>query len=192
MSFPPRPSPSIRYPSQGNLTAPTSLPQYPPMPYLQPGSSSSQPRILTSPVNRGPSYGNPNGKGPPPDGHRYFRLPGRGEEQPPRNPIHLHNGSPETMREEAKTAPKKRPRQSSTSQNPSQSDKTSPASPKAPPSVLVREKKQKACANCRRAKLKCIVESGDADCVRCRARKERCIFYPRSHVCLFSVIWSDS
>jgi hypothetical protein len=47
--------------------------------------------------------------------------------------------------------------------------------------VLVREKKQKACANCRRAKLKCIVE-GDGDCVRCKARKEKCVFYPRSHV----------
>lgn len=50
------------------------------------------------------------------------------------------------------------------------------------PSVLVREKKQKACANCRRAKLKCIVEDNETDCVRCRARKERCIFYPRGHV----------
>jgi len=52
----------------------------------------------------------------------------------------------------------------------------------APPSILVREKKQKACANCRRAKLKCIVENNEADCVRCRARKERCVFYPRGHV----------
>lgn len=50
------------------------------------------------------------------------------------------------------------------------------------PAVLVREKKQKACANCRRAKLKCIVESGQTDCVRCRARTEKCVFYPRSHV----------
>ena len=50
------------------------------------------------------------------------------------------------------------------------------------PSVLVREKKQKACANCRRAKLKCIVEEGKTDCVRCEARKEKCVFYPRSHV----------
>ncbi|ORY34264.1 hypothetical protein BCR39DRAFT_517307 [Naematelia encephala] len=50
-----------------------------------------------------------------------------------------------------------------------------------PPSVLVREKKQKACANCRRAKLKCIVEDGQTDCVRCKARKERCVFYPRNH-----------
>jgi hypothetical protein len=46
----------------------------------------------------------------------------------------------------------------------------------------VREKKQKACANCRRAKLKCIVENNQTDCVRCRARKERCVFYPRGHV----------
>lgn len=50
-----------------------------------------------------------------------------------------------------------------------------------PPSVLVREKKQKACANCRRAKLKCIVEGNETECVRCRARKERCVFYPRGH-----------
>ncbi|EIW72567.1 hypothetical protein TREMEDRAFT_58737 [Tremella mesenterica DSM 1558] len=49
------------------------------------------------------------------------------------------------------------------------------------PAVLIREKKQKACANCRRAKLKCIVEPGEADCVRCRARQEKCIFYPRTH-----------
>lgn len=53
---------------------------------------------------------------------------------------------------------------------------------KDPHSILVREKKQKACANCRRAKLKCIVEENESDCVRCRARKERCIFYPRGHV----------
>lgn len=49
------------------------------------------------------------------------------------------------------------------------------------PSVLVREKKQKACANCRRAKLKCIVNDGNNECVRCLARKERCVFYPRGH-----------
>lgn len=52
----------------------------------------------------------------------------------------------------------------------------------SPPAVLVREKKQKACANCRRAKLKCIVEEGLTECVRCLSRKERCIFYPRAHV----------
>ncbi|ORX37401.1 hypothetical protein BD324DRAFT_626030 [Kockovaella imperatae] len=55
------------------------------------------------------------------------------------------------------------------------------AAPDSPPAVLVREKKQKACSNCRRAKLKCIVEDGEADCVRCKARKERCVFYPRTH-----------
>lgn len=63
-----------------------------------------------------------------------------------------------------------------------------PASADSPssnlPAVLTREKKQKACANCRRAKLKCIVEHGEADCVRCRARQERCVFYPRTHVSL--------
>lgn len=50
------------------------------------------------------------------------------------------------------------------------------------PAVLVRDKKQKACANCRRAKLKCIVNDGKVECVRCTARKEKCVFYPRSHV----------
>ncbi|BEI84348.1 hypothetical protein CcaverHIS002_0409520 [Cutaneotrichosporon cavernicola] len=49
------------------------------------------------------------------------------------------------------------------------------------PSVLVREKKQKACANCRRAKLKCIVNDDFTECVRCLSRKERCVFYPRGH-----------
>jgi hypothetical protein len=51
-----------------------------------------------------------------------------------------------------------------------------------PPAVLIREKKQKACANCRRAKLKCIVDDGETDCIRCKARKEKCVFYPRGHV----------
>lgn len=60
------------------------------------------------------------------------------------------------------------------------------------PSVLVREKKQKACANCRRAKLKCIVEGNETDCVRCRARKERCIFYPRGHVSGYARCVADS
>jgi hypothetical protein len=49
------------------------------------------------------------------------------------------------------------------------------------PSVLVREKKQKACTNCRRAKLKCIVKPPSAACVRCSARKEACVFQPRGH-----------
>ncbi|KLT44329.1 hypothetical protein CC85DRAFT_283571 [Cutaneotrichosporon oleaginosum] len=49
------------------------------------------------------------------------------------------------------------------------------------PSVLIREKKQKACANCRRAKLKCMIEEGDKECVRCITRKERCVFFPRGH-----------
>lgn len=50
------------------------------------------------------------------------------------------------------------------------------------PSVLTREKKQKACANCRKAKLKCILDDGETDCVRCKSRKEKCIFYPRTQV----------
>jgi hypothetical protein len=57
-----------------------------------------------------------------------------------------------------------------------------PAGPSAPPAVLVREKKQKACSNCRRAKLKCLVEDGETVCVRCNSRKDACIFYPRGHV----------
>nr|XP_019049434.1 hypothetical protein I302_03223 [Kwoniella bestiolae CBS 10118]OCF28364.1 hypothetical protein I302_03223 [Kwoniella bestiolae CBS 10118] len=48
------------------------------------------------------------------------------------------------------------------------------------PSVLTREKKQKACTNCRKAKLKCILEQGSQECVRCKVRKEKCIFFPRS------------
>jgi hypothetical protein len=51
-----------------------------------------------------------------------------------------------------------------------------------PPAVLTRDKKQKACANCRRAKLKCIVAGDQADCVRCLSRKEKCVFYPRTLV----------
>ena len=52
------------------------------------------------------------------------------------------------------------------------------------PSVLTREKKQKACANCRKAKLRCIMDDGETDCVRCKSRKEKCVFYPRSQVSL--------
>jgi len=52
----------------------------------------------------------------------------------------------------------------------------------SPPSILTREKKQKACAGCRRAKLKCITEEGQTECIRCRARSEKCYFYPRNHV----------
>lgn len=66
--------------------------------------------------------------------------------------------------------------------SPPGSVRSSKADNKDLPAVLVREKKQKACANCRRAKLKCIVEDGESDCVRCQARKEKCIFYPRNHV----------
>ncbi|WVQ62012.1 uncharacterized protein L199_000145 [Kwoniella botswanensis] len=48
------------------------------------------------------------------------------------------------------------------------------------PSVLTREKKQKACTKCRKAKLKCILEQGSQECVRCKVRKEKCIFFPKS------------
>lgn len=50
------------------------------------------------------------------------------------------------------------------------------------PAVLVREKKQKACSNCRRAKLKCMLDDGETDCVRCKSRREKCVFYPRNYV----------
>ncbi|WWD17687.1 hypothetical protein CI109_102128 [Kwoniella shandongensis] len=46
--------------------------------------------------------------------------------------------------------------------------------------VLIREKKQRACSNCRKTKLKCVVEPGETICVRCKAREEKCVFYPRS------------
>ncbi|WWC66230.1 uncharacterized protein I206_100131 [Kwoniella pini CBS 10737] len=49
------------------------------------------------------------------------------------------------------------------------------------PAVLTRDKKQKACANCRKAKLKCILEHGSTECIRCKSRKEKCTFFPRSH-----------
>jgi len=52
----------------------------------------------------------------------------------------------------------------------------------SPPAVLTREKKQQACVNCRRAKLKCIIEEHSLDCIRCIARKEKCAFHPRGHV----------
>ncbi|WWC58781.1 uncharacterized protein I303_101325 [Kwoniella dejecticola CBS 10117] len=48
------------------------------------------------------------------------------------------------------------------------------------PAVLTREKKQKACTNCRKAKLKCILEHGSTECIRCKSRKEKCVFFPRS------------
>jgi len=54
----------------------------------------------------------------------------------------------------------------------------------SPPTILTREKKQRACANCRKAKLKCIVDQGSSECIRCRSRKEKCVFYPRGHVSL--------
>ncbi|ODO05929.1 hypothetical protein I350_04990 [Cryptococcus amylolentus CBS 6273] len=57
----------------------------------------------------------------------------------------------------------------------------SPEYKPAYPAVLTREKKQKACSNCRKAKLKCIVEPNQTLCVRCHSRKEKCIFYPRGH-----------
>jgi len=177
MSHPPWSSPTKRQTSATNfhLNTPVVLPQYPPIPYPTPHSRTP---VHQGEFDRRPSYGGTNGNGgPPSDGHRYFRLPGRGED----HHNHSHSHSPEIMMIEPRNQQKKRARQSSTSQ---MDNKTSPPSPKAegPPSVLVREKKQKACANCRRTKLKCIVDPNESDCVRCKARKERCIFYPRSHV----------
>ena len=77
-------------------------------------------------------------------------------------------------------APSPQPTASTSKKN--QTAASTSQSADSPPAVLVREKKQKACANCRKAKLKCMMDEGQADCVRCRARKEKCVFYPRSHV----------
>ncbi|WWC86430.1 uncharacterized protein L201_001307 [Kwoniella dendrophila CBS 6074] len=61
------------------------------------------------------------------------------------------------------------------------SDKSAPlTAARTIPAVLTREKKQRACTNCRKAKLKCIVEEDSSECVRCLSRKERCIFHPRA------------
>lgn len=120
-------------------------------------------------------------------------------------PRYYHHPSPvvdpESMRDPkaASSSMKKRPRSGSQVQPPRSSDQPPPSgpsrnsvkkkdtkdtveSPGGPPAVLTREKKQKACGNCRRAKLKCIIEGGEGDCIRCKARKEKCIFYPRSNV----------
>lgn len=193
MSIPSRSSPSMRHPSQSNLQIPLpNLPQYPPAHYPPPPArTQSYPHgVPMSEMRYGHPFGmndngNENNSTSHSDGNRYFRVPLREEERPshyhpsqPASTSAINNGRPSEPRSQTK----KRPRQSSASQNPSHSQ--SPPSPKLenPPSVLVREKKQKACANCRRAKLKCIVEKG-SDCVRCESRKEKCIFYPRSHVC---------
>lgn len=50
---------------------------------------------------------------------------------------------------------------------------------------------QKACSNCRRAKLKCIVNDGETDCVRCKSRIERCVFFPRTHVSSLALCQTD-
>ncbi|KAK8866107.1 hypothetical protein IAR55_001258 [Kwoniella newhampshirensis] len=85
---------------------------------------------------------------------------------------------------------KKRARQSSladssapsgeTQNESSTQTKPGAASTKDSLAVLIREKKQRACSNCRKTKLKCVVEAGETVCVRCKAREERCVFYPRS------------
>nr|ODN87478.1 hypothetical protein L203_03255 [Cryptococcus depauperatus CBS 7841] len=49
------------------------------------------------------------------------------------------------------------------------------------PAILTREKKQKACSNCRKAKLKCLVQPDESVCVRCKARKEKCIFFAKGY-----------
>lgn len=117
----------------------------------------------------------------PPDGRAYFDpqhvLPGTSLS--PTKAEHHPPGSA------AVPPSRKRARESMSTDDKPKIKAGSPTPPKDSkdglPSILVREKKQKACANCRRAKLKCIVEDGETDCVRCRARKERCVFYPRGH-----------
>ena len=183
------------------------LPQYPPQSSYPPPPSRSHGNGMNTPTSelrggQGDGMGrnphtNPNTKGPPDSSH-YSNHP------PPTSPIaSKSNGfedrksAPSTTGDDSKSgagASKKRARRVSTSthvdqppQSPSRpSGSTSKAKSsntvESPPAVLVREKKQKACSNCRRAKLKCIVDKGETDCVRCKARKEKCVFYPRSHV----------
>lgn len=188
MSAPPRPSSSVRHLSQAgvNISPPAVLPQYPPSSY--PPRTPSVPQAPSASEVRHAPSSVMNGHGaPPPDTHRHFRGPNRGDDEPPQPSGSQAPPTPAPTGE--MKVQKKRARRPSTSQMPPQS----PSSPKLDgglPSVLVREKKQKACANCRRAKLKCIVETDGTDCVRCKARKERCIFYPRSHVGLSWVTFS--
>ena len=171
------PSRSIRHPSQSSLNIPTPalLPQHPPTThpsvssrlYISPHAvpmSEIRPSSCSGAMN-----GTSNGGS---DKNRYIRPASMSSEE-------LRHSS-------MSQSPLDRTKRPKTSARASKEEKTSPSSGEtksgAAPNVLVREKKQKACANCRRAKLKCIVESADGDCVRCKARKEKCIFYPRSRV----------
>ena len=201
MSVPPRPSISLRNISQPDphLSTPTILPQYPPSSNLPPPNrSNSYPQAVPRNDQYGyPTIGQMNGRTATGDTHRYFRTPNRDDQyEPKQRSDSKHDPSTPSQRVEesgpsdTKLNPKKRIRNSSISMHPSQS----PASPKVDthPNVLVREKKPKACASCRRAKLKCIVEEGNTDCLRCKFRKQRCIFYPRSHVRSFPAPFSSS
>lgn len=146
---------------------------------------------------------------PPPPHRSHFADTSIDNAVPPPPPV----AGPSRQRSESVNGPGKKPARkitrpnvpSRSSHSNSQSDAISPPSATAtgrkaqsasaisqaaqgssdsPPPVLVREKKQKACANCRKAKLKCMMDDGQTECVRCRSRKEKCIFYPRSHVSL--------
>ena len=178
MSLPPRSSHTEAPTSQSNthVNAPTVLSQHLPAPFPSPnGTHSFSQGTPTSSEARGSlPFSTANGN-PSPDGHQHPHPPRR-EGAHKAN----HLASAPAMNSESRGSHHKRSRQSSMSQH-----REAPTSPKADghPSVLLREKKQKACSNCRRAKLQCIVEGGDTDCVRCKNRKERCIFYPKSHVC---------
>ena len=58
--------------------------------------------------------------------------------------------------------------------------------------LAVQEKKQKACTNCRKSKLKCLMDVGAKSCSRCRIRGERCVFRPRGYVSNSEVSISDN
>ena len=190
---------------QWRRALPTMLPQYPPQPYdpqsRPQGNGNTTPmsevRTLTSPsiakmtradekpgeqmLSSGPpslllrrNTFTPNGTNAPNEDAASATRP-RSESESKAGPAKKRSRRPSNLLMDPS---------SPNGKNGSSSGKKakSSAAPDSPPAVLIREKKQKACSNCRRAKLKCIVEDGDGDCVRCKARKEKCVFYPRSHV----------
>ncbi|KAF8311000.1 hypothetical protein DL93DRAFT_2083956 [Clavulina sp. PMI_390] len=67
------------------------------------------------------------------------------------------------------------------SQSQSSEQETSPSKTANSAGIVVKDKKQKACLNCRRSKLKCVVSTEGAACVRCATRKEECRFKTRAH-----------
>lgn len=141
--------------------------QPPPPPPRQ--DSLSNPSV--SPIHATlPMPGMPGRPLMPPDGRNYF-------DSPSQRRTSVSNTAQRKRSRTASTVPEDGRQNSPPKKEKKEKDKDTDE----PPSVLVREKKQKACANCRRAKLKCIVEGNETECVRCRARKERCVFYPRGH-----------